>query len=65
MCCAAGGLANVREEMPFELQALEIVLDVVRNNLEAEGYNVARGDMGSIRMQLCNPACAMGNNEGL
>ncbi len=26
-----GGLALVREEMPFELQALEIVLDVVRS----------------------------------
>ncbi|KAK9843412.1 hypothetical protein WJX81_000865 [Elliptochloris bilobata] len=28
-----GGLANVREEMPFELQALEIVLDVVCEQL--------------------------------
>ena len=27
------GLALVREEMPFELQALEIVLDVVRSTL--------------------------------
>ena len=53
---AAGGLANLREEMPFELQALEIVLDVVRTEPGAEVYLASR---------VANPNRILESKEGL
>ena len=52
---AAGGLANVREEMPFELQALEIVLDVVRVRPGAEGGLHGSGKRGAGASRVAIP----------